>query len=143
MSKNHFESLIKEKNITEIDFSQKIGIYFLCHYNKIIYIGQSIDIDGRLRSHLKDKKFNKVFFIPCLKKELENLEIFYIEKYKPILNIANNPDRDTKKKRQIKYFLAFCPKETTPKNRQEYIRAFFHCEWDFEKQTIIRSITDD
>lgn len=81
---------------------KKIGIYMIKNIiNNKIYIGQSLDILGRWKAHLnclknnkhvnkklqnawnKYGEFNFIFEIieECLKEEIYDKEIFYIEKY--------------------------------------------------------------
>lgn len=60
-------------------------IYFLFDENTLVYIGQSVNIAGRIPSHLQDKVFDSVFFreIPADEKLLiESINIkFYLPKY--------------------------------------------------------------
>jgi hypothetical protein len=63
------------------------GIYFLIKDNEIVYVGQSIHIPRRLKTHKRDQKsFDKVFFVECKRKELDCLERKYIRKFVPKLN---------------------------------------------------------
>lgn len=76
-----------------------IGIYkFINKFNRKVYVGQSIDIEGRYKAHLKNKKNPKVLFdkaikkygvegfdfdiiIECPKEALNYWEKFYIKYY--------------------------------------------------------------
>lgn len=64
------------------------GIYFLCLNGIIQYIGQAVHVCSRVSAHLtiREKRFDSIFFIPCPKSELNNLEGALIRKYKPPLN---------------------------------------------------------
>jgi hypothetical protein len=64
------------------------GIYFLMKDEYPIYIGQSVDIPSRVRTHaLEGKKiFDSVFYIECEESKLTDMESYYIVKYSPIHN---------------------------------------------------------
>lgn len=64
----------------------KCGIYFLIKDSEIVYVGQSIHIHGRVKTHQKDKEFDRVFFVGCTRDELNQLEAKYIRQFEPRLN---------------------------------------------------------
>lgn len=66
-------------------YEQSCGVYFLIKDDEIIYIGQSINIAHRIASH-RDKDFDSMAFIGCLKTDLDVLESLYILAYRPKLN---------------------------------------------------------
>ncbi len=68
------------------DTSRICGIYFLFKGNDIVYIGQSVDIFSRMRTHRRVIDFDFFSFIWCEKEELNSTELNYIQFYKPILN---------------------------------------------------------
>jgi hypothetical protein len=61
------------------------GIYFLIHKNKIVYIGQSVNVYFRISSH-SGKQFDSFTAIPCPKEHLNVLESLYINMFDPPLN---------------------------------------------------------
>jgi hypothetical protein len=64
-------------------------IYFLCHEDRIMYIGESKVFHYRIAYHLKAKRgmFNKVFLYPCPNDaKRKTLERKLIHRYKPPLN---------------------------------------------------------
>jgi hypothetical protein len=61
------------------------GVYFLIADDKIVYVGQSVNVYARIASHY-DKPFNKFAFIPCESKCLDGLESLYIHVFRPPLN---------------------------------------------------------
>jgi len=65
------------------------GCYFLYENDEIIYIGVSINIRKRLIQHKGDrKKWDFVKYIPCTDYlEAIKIESYYINKFKPKLNI--------------------------------------------------------
>lgn len=78
------------------------GIYFLRSANQIWYIGMSKDINSRWYSHDVLKKVGntkKQLFISWLIYEgnLLRLERKFIDKYRPYLNIVDNPDIENKR----------------------------------------------
>ena len=63
-----------------------IGVYFCIDENdKVVYVGQSSDIIGRIRQHCKYKEFETFNYIECDEDKSE-IEIFYITQLNPILN---------------------------------------------------------
>lgn len=64
-----------------------IGIYFLLKDKEIVYVGQSIDIDRRIKDHsYNGKDFDSFEYIECDKSDLTRLETLYIVKFQPMLN---------------------------------------------------------
>jgi hypothetical protein len=61
------------------------GVYFLINDDKVVYVGQSVNVYARIASH-HDKPFNKFAFIPCEPKVLDGLESLYIHVFRPLLN---------------------------------------------------------
>lgn len=62
-------------------------VYFLYDNEKLVYIGSSLNLYGRLSQHLKSKKvFNGVYYIPIRPSKLRRIEWCLIKHYKPIYN---------------------------------------------------------
>lgn len=66
-------------------------VYFLCKGDTVVYVGQSIRITSRLKSHPCTGKYDKVFYVPCELDELDSLEAYWIAKLKPKLNNKQLP----------------------------------------------------
>jgi hypothetical protein len=72
------------------------GVYFLIDCQEIVYVGKSINVKNRLRQHSEsgqygmeyEKNFNRFFFINCQLEELDELEAYYILKFRPKYNIS-------------------------------------------------------
>lgn len=64
----------------------KTGIYFLISAGRVIYIGQTINIDRRLQYH-HIKTFDQVRFIPCDRSVLRSYESRWINRFNPIFNL--------------------------------------------------------
>jgi len=64
-------------------------VYFLCLGNEVVYVGQTKSGLYRLFSH-RNKEYNCVKILPCAESQLDDLEKFYIRKYKPKYNIMYN-----------------------------------------------------
>ncbi len=62
------------------------GIYFLFRGDDLVYIGQSINVLGRVTAHTSDKDFDSFAYLPCPEKELLAVEALYINEFKPLLN---------------------------------------------------------
>jgi rubrerythrin len=115
------ESRVKEKidgtftdeyNLGEILSKKKkaiknSGIYFLIRHNRIIYVGQTTNGIKRVYEHT-DKEFTNYTFIPCMRRDLNKAEAFYIKKFAPYLNIVHNGEsmfeREIKKIKRDKQF---------------------------------------
>lgn len=64
-----------------------MGVYFLIKNNEVVYVGQSIDVYGRLSTHKKNgKDFDSFAFIQCEKGMLNDLESLYISAFVPFMN---------------------------------------------------------
>jgi len=76
--------------------NKKIGIYFLKKNNIVVYVGQSIDIETRVKTHKRClKDFDSFDYVECKKEILNSTENYFILFYNPILN---------KKKFELKTF---------------------------------------
>jgi len=66
-------------------------VYLLSKNNEIVYVGQSNGyLLSRISTHLKDKDFDKVYYIAVKPKDdLNALERTIISKYNPKLNTVN------------------------------------------------------
>jgi len=69
------------------DFLVGSGIYFLCHEQEVVYVGQSVNIAARITAHT-DKRFDKVFFLPWPKDDLNRVEGAFIRTLRPPLNMT-------------------------------------------------------
>jgi hypothetical protein len=61
------------------------GVYFLISNNKIVYVGQSVNVYARLSAHA-NKNFDSFTVLPCPKEHLNVLESLYIHMFNPPLN---------------------------------------------------------
>jgi hypothetical protein len=61
------------------------GVYFLVGGDKVVYVGQSVNVYARIPQH-HDKMFDSFAFIPCEKSMLNALESLYIHVLRPPLN---------------------------------------------------------
>lgn len=77
---------------SSVDSCNDVGIYFLIRSGKIVYVGQSRAPYKRVRSHRRDKVFDRFMVMPCSPYSLCDVEAFLIKRFKPILNISLNPD---------------------------------------------------
>jgi predicted GIY-YIG superfamily endonuclease len=61
------------------------GVYFLISNNKIVYVGQSVNVYARISGHA-GKTFDSFTVIPCPREHLNVLESLYIHMFDPPLN---------------------------------------------------------
>jgi hypothetical protein len=70
-----------------IPYEGSCGVYFLMHRGEVVYVGQSIDILGRISKHRREGKvFDAFNFIPCERSRALALEAQYITALLPALN---------------------------------------------------------
>lgn len=82
-------------------FIRYIGVYFLIHKGKIIYVGQSTDVYNRLTYHLhKGREFTHFSFVECPVEMLDDLEHHYIITLNPPENIDKDKRIITPKSRR-------------------------------------------
>lgn len=62
------------------------GVYFLIKNEKIVYVGQSVHPEARIRDHVLQKDFDKFYIHRCKREALNALESAYIYLYSPVLN---------------------------------------------------------
>lgn len=64
------------------------GVYFLLQNGKVVYVGQSTNVEKRLISHKwTEKQFDSYRVIPCAKDLLLYYEKRWIKRFKPIYNL--------------------------------------------------------
>lgn len=84
----------------------KVGIYFLVQAEQIVYVGQSIDVDSRIRQHRRGHmQFDHWAWLECAPEVLDRLERAYIDAFMP----RHNNDMETRNKRR-----ASEPREPAP-----------------------------
>lgn len=71
------------------------GVYFLCNNDRVMYVGQTTNLWGRIGSHLRDKRreFDSVFFLSVPQSRLDEVESAFIEILTPPQNKNNGCKR--------------------------------------------------
>jgi hypothetical protein len=71
-----------------VEQNGRCGIYFLFSDGKIVYVGQSVCIENRVRAHYTEdqKEFDSYARVLCDAKDLDVFESAYIIKFQPIYN---------------------------------------------------------
>jgi len=65
-----------------------VGVYLLLKSKKVVYVGQSVDIERRIKEHRADNKdFDDYSIVQCSKELLNTTEEAFILQHNPILNI--------------------------------------------------------
>lgn len=63
------------------------GVYFLFDGNRIVYVGQSTNVLGRIGTHAQaGKKFDSFSYMEVEKDQLSEAELAYIQDFRPPLN---------------------------------------------------------
>jgi excinuclease UvrABC nuclease subunit len=85
---------LEEKDTKKYNPHGSYMVYFLCKQSKVIYVGKTQRLEGRLEDHKKNGiPFNKVFYLTTTnKKEMDKLEKRMIHKYKPEFNKADKTE---------------------------------------------------
>jgi len=86
------QTLLKKTLLREHEIVKKsspwnnfCGVYFLISNKKIVYVGQSKNVYGRISAH-KTKVFDSFALIPCDENEIDVLESLYIHLLQPEQN---------------------------------------------------------
>jgi excinuclease UvrABC nuclease subunit len=70
------------------------GVYFLMYEGHVVYVGQSINVHGRISNHMADtvstKEFDAYAWVEVAAEDLGWVEAMYIAKFKPRYNRQNN-----------------------------------------------------
>ncbi len=68
------------------------GVYYLFDGAAVLYVGQSLDVEKRVRQHHADKQidFSGYFVDSCEPAKLNELEAKAIEEFKPKYNVRAN-----------------------------------------------------
>jgi hypothetical protein len=84
------KTLLQEKDLVLAakPWQSFAGIYFLVHEDRVIYVGQSVNVYARISSHT-DKVFDRFTVLPCAKENLNLVESLYIHTLQPPLNGGN------------------------------------------------------
>lgn len=70
------------------------GVYFLIKDRRVDYVGQSLDVEDRLREHRQaGKAFDSYFWVACHAKDLRRLETAYIRLLDPPGNTFKPPNK--------------------------------------------------
>lgn len=62
------------------------GVYFLIRDDRVVYVGKSNDVHGRLRRHAAEKEFDRVSILRCPTNIIDALEAIYIQLFRPEMN---------------------------------------------------------
>jgi len=87
------EALKGIEHLKRLEVADPCYIYFLMDDEEVVYVGKTTNAwPCRVKQHVDDgqKKFNDVWYIRTLGKDLDSLEIQYIKKYKPKYNVEHN-----------------------------------------------------
>lgn len=73
-------------------FENQSGIYFLVKADKVVYVGQSVNVPARVATHRSQgvKDFDAAAFIPAPKSKLDALETLYIALFQCEANRFSN-----------------------------------------------------
>jgi hypothetical protein len=73
------------------------GVYFLIREDRVVYVGQSVNVTSRVGSHVSEgqKRFERAIYLPVPLSDLDGVERAFIRALRPEYNgTANNGDPD-------------------------------------------------
>jgi hypothetical protein len=85
------KSLLRHDQIIELamPWQASSGVYFLIDVDRVVYVGQSVNVYSRIPQHYT-KKFDKYAYVPCTNQQLNVLESLYIHLLQPKFNRDEN-----------------------------------------------------
>lgn len=88
---------LKRLGFKDLSYLMHSGIYVLCLKGEVVYVGQTINIFGRLdKEDHRHRVYDKIYFVRCELYELNRIETLMIMKLKPkhqtTYNTNTNPD---------------------------------------------------
>ena len=92
-----------KKNLETLEPIIICGVYFLMSEDEVVYIGSSIDVHSRVRTHFKNIGYiSKVYILPLNDIETSReKESLLIKHFKPTLNFTDNSNAKRKKPSKI------------------------------------------
>lgn len=80
---------LNEIVLSSIPTKLSSGIYFLLRGNRVVYVGQSVDVLGRISRHRRDgRQFGAFAYIECHESDMDRLERLYIRAFVPEENTS-------------------------------------------------------
>lgn len=69
-----------------------VGVYFLVENMRVVYVGQSLNVHGRVATHATERRkhFDRYAYIQCDRSELDVLESLYIYSLRPLYNVDSD-----------------------------------------------------
>ena len=77
--------------LEELEHPQYGCVYFLVRANRVVYVGQSKKIMGRIPEHMATKVFERVLYVRVPLGELGEVEGTFIRRFKPSYNKQAGP----------------------------------------------------
>lgn len=90
-----------EKNSISVPVYDDCFIYFLLYKNEVVYVGKTTQGISRPFHHKYNKKFDQIKIIYFESDKLDEMEDFFIKKYKPKYNKVSNYNQNFSLKRVI------------------------------------------
>lgn len=85
-----------------VPIKENTGIYFLIRNNEVVYVGQSIDVLGRISRHIREgKQFDAYAIMSAPENQLDELEKKYIRAFVPLENISFGNDKTRRKTKRL------------------------------------------
>ena len=69
-------------------------VYFMVRDQRVIYVGQSVNLAARLTTHNHRHEFDHVFYLPCPREKLDEVEMEFIRTLCPTLNVQGKLRED-------------------------------------------------
>jgi hypothetical protein len=119
--------LLRVPKIARLRLDRLCGVYFLCDRHRVLYVGQSINVFGRIQAHAIEARvpFDRVFFVQMPEGELNEREKKFIHRFHPKFNTKpgvyaeRKPRRPTPWRKTQMQFLNFLNAKTEGGNECE------------------------
>jgi hypothetical protein len=86
--------LYREEEIvgSKLAYEGSSGVYFLIKDDRVVYVGQSVNVFVRISHHVQHKDFDSYAYVNCPRDKLDILESLYIHALSPPLQGKNSHD---------------------------------------------------
>lgn len=120
------------------------GVYLLVKNNHVVYVGKSVDVEQRVKSHYNgttypQKDFDYYFFFDCPAHNLDFYEQHFIQRFLP----RYNSDSRTKKAKRTIMFKEIQAKETKTEKELAFLEDLQKCVYSHELDAVLSKYEGD
>jgi hypothetical protein len=82
---------LKALGFKNVSYLMNPGVYVLLYNGEVVYVGSTNNPLSRIGMHTYNIVYNQVYFVRCDSDELTKIEGLLIAKFRPRLNVDQNP----------------------------------------------------